>query len=125
MENLYLSGGKHIPEINFDANSGIFSISGQSYHEHAEEFYAPVLAWLREFFREEGKKAVVNMKFTYFNTASSRSILDILEILEKYEAQTPGSVTVNWFYKESDYDMFESGEDYQADVDIKINLISY
>jgi hypothetical protein len=48
-----------------------------------------------------------------------------LEILEKHEKSGKSSVTVNWFYKESDYDMLESGEDYQADVDIKINLICY
>jgi hypothetical protein len=101
------------------------SISGQSYHEHAEEFYAPVLAWLREFIAETNLPVIMNMKFTYFNTASSRSILDILEILEKHEKSGKSSVTVNWFYKESDYDMLESGEDYQADVDIKINLICY
>ena len=125
MENFYSEGGKHIPEIKFDARTGILSVEGQSYHEHSEEFYAPVLAWLRRFTAITNTEIVMNMRFTYFNTASSRSILDILEILERYEEKNPGKVTVNWFYKESDYDMLESGEDYQADINLKINLLSY
>ena len=57
----------------------------------------------------------------YFNTSSSKCILDILRKLEKIH-EAGGNVTVTWFYEEDDEDMQEAGEDYQRIVKVPINI---
>ena len=62
---------------------------------------------------------------TYFNTSSSRRFLEVLNLLEEYQDESEGKVTVNWYYEEGDIDMLESGEEYEEDVNIDFNLIPY
>lgn len=124
MKNFYVKGDKFIPEIRFVEDDDILEISGQSYHEHTEEFFTPAFEWLEEYFQRPRREVTFNFRMNYFNTASSRCFLDILEMLEDYEKSQNGKVIVNWYYRENDFDMLESGEDFSFDVDLEFNLIS-
>ena len=57
----------------------------------------------------------------YFNTSSSKCILDVLRKLEKIH-KNGKSVVVKWFYEEDDEDMMEAGENYQRIVSVPIEL---
>lgn len=124
MEDIKIKGshGVHfIPTVDFNAKTGVFEISGESYLEDTIKFYKPILDWLKEYTSIIRKPITFNFKLTYFNTNSSRSILDIMKILKKYE-QIGGKVNVNWYYNEDDIDM-EDIEDFSIDTDLTINLI--
>ncbi len=60
----------------------------------------------------------------YFNTSSSKAILDILDLIEKYH-KSGGNITVNWYYESDDEDIQESGEEFSEGLTVKYNLISY
>lgn len=124
MENFFFKGQKFTPTIDFNGETGILSIEGQSYPEHAEEIFAPVFDWLERYLQTPKKTIIVNFQLSYFNTATSRRFQDLLEILEAYEKEKGGNVTINWHYREDDYDMLENGEDYIEAIDLNINLIS-
>lgn len=127
MENIKIKGSHDIffvPSVDFDADSGICEISGESYLEETVEFYTPLLNWLKKFITEKAQPLTFNIKLTYFNTSSSRCILDILNILKDYE-DNGGHVTINWYYDKDDIDMEEEVEDYMLDTDLKINLIPF
>jgi hypothetical protein len=111
----------YYPEVIFDGSSGICEIRGESYMEEAYKFYTPLLKWLKEFSLEEGKPVTFNIKLTYFNTNSSRLLLDILDILKKY-VDIGGQVTVNWYYEPDDPDVLEEVEDFKIETGLKINL---
>lgn len=125
MENFHLKGSTYIPKIDFDAESNILEISGESYHEYTQEFFQPVFEWLDEFLEESGKEITFNFRMTYFNTSSSRRFLEILTKLETYQREKSGSVTVNWYFEENDSDMKENGEEYADDVDLEFNILSF
>ena len=125
MENFQIEGENYIPSVNFNAESGVLEISGESYHEYTIEFYQPIFEWLRKYFETPGRKVVFNFKMTYFNTSSSRRFLEIFDLLEDYKKEKNGDVTVNWYYQKKDVDMLESGEEYSEDVDLNFNLIPY
>jgi hypothetical protein len=125
MENFQIEGENYIPSVNFNADSGVLEISGESYHEYTIEFYQPIFEWLRKYFETPGRKVVFNFKMTYFNTSSSRRFLEIFDLLEDYKKEKNGDVTVNWYYQKEDVDMLESGEEYSEDVDLSFNLIPY
>jgi len=125
MENFFIKGSVYIPTVDFNAETGILEISGESYHEYTLEFYQPIFDWLEEFLGGSGKTVTFNFRMTYFNTSSSRRFLEILSMLEDYKENKDGKVVVNWYYQENDVDMLESGEEYSEDVDLEFNLISY
>jgi hypothetical protein len=57
----------------------------------------------------------------YFNTASSKLLLDILIALETmYE--NGKDIVVHWFYDEDDEDMLEAGEEYADIVDVPFEI---
>ena len=127
MEDLILeevSGEPFFPQVNFNAQSGECEISGESYMEDTYNFYLPVLKWLDNFFTEVNKPVTFNFKLTYFNTSSSRSILEILEKLKEYK-DNGGDVTVNWFYDEEDPDMKDEVEDFKVETGIEIKMIRF
>ncbi|MBN1598183.1 MAG: DUF1987 domain-containing protein [Bacteroidales bacterium] len=116
-----VSDSPYYPEVNFDANTGICELAGESYMEEAYKFYNPLLNWLKEFAIVRGNEVVLNIKLTYFNTNSSRLLLDMLDILKR-SLDDGNKVTVNWFYEEDDPDVKEEVEDFEIETGLKINL---
>ncbi len=125
MEDLIIEGEKGTylsPDVHFSAETGICEIKGESYQEETFEFFNKLTAWLSEYTEKVKKPIVFNFKLSYFNTSSSRAILDMLAILKKYK-KAGGQVEVNWYYLESDDNMLEEAEDFQADSELAFNII--
>lgn len=127
MENLTIRGSHgtfFTPTINF-STSGICEISGESYLEESFEFYDTLIKWIDKYFDEGAKSIQLSFKLTYFNTSSSRAILDLLTSLKKIQ-DNGSDVTVNWYYPDPDNDeMRMEAEDYIDETGLEINLISY
>jgi hypothetical protein len=123
MEKYFVPGERYSPTLSFDADKNLLEFIGQSYPEHAEDVYNPAFEWISRFLATEGRNITVNVKLTYFNTASSRRLQDLMEMLEEYEKEGKGTVLINWYYKPEDYDMMESGEDYMEQFELTIKLI--
>ena len=124
MPSLELAKTIDRPAITFDHDSGKLSIEGESYPENAMEFYRPVLESLGTFVENGEIPLEVDFKMLYFNSSSSKCLLDIFDILEEY-AGSDKPVTVNWFYQEDDEDIKESGEDFAEDLNLTFNLNAY
>ncbi len=128
MDNLYIEGYQdsfYVPTVDFNAETGICTISGKSYLEETSVFYLKLLEWLQQYFEEEKKAVQFNIKLSYYNTSSSRSILDILDLLKIYE-EDGGEVEVNWYCRDIDYEVVkEEVEDFMEESELEINLVSY
>ncbi len=124
MENLKLEATKFTPEIEFDANLKKLSLKGKSYPENTFDFYAPVLVWIKEYFKTAQESVTVEFEITYFNSSSSKLFFDIFDILE--DAAGNGSkITVNWYYDEENESAQEAGEDFRDDFEtLEFQLIS-
>ncbi|SKC63647.1 DUF1987 domain-containing protein [Ohtaekwangia koreensis] len=127
MEDLKIIGEKNIffiPNVNFSVETGICELEGESYLENTFQFYAPLLKWLEDYMVHVNKPITFNFGLSYFNTSSSRSILDILNTLKQYEQQG-GSVTVNWRIRDWDQDMKQDVEDFSIDANLPIHTQTY
>jgi len=124
METIKIQGGDDIPSVILDADNGIFQISGRSMPEDVTAFYDPILEWLEELAEEYSKKIVFEFKLEYFNTASSKLLLDVLMKLEEMH-EDGKEVLVKWYFPDDDEDMEEAGEEYADIVDVPIELVSY
>lgn len=122
MESLIITETNLTPSIKFDGESGQLELKGRSIPENSLEFYQPVYEWLDKYIDSPQDKTVVNVQFDYFNTSSSKCILDILKRIDKIE-EKGYDVLIKWYYDESDEDMMEAGEDYSDLLDAPFELL--
>lgn len=108
------------PSVILDADRGIFEISQMSLPEDAVDFYTPILAWLKDYAKDPNPETVFNMKLEYFNTASSKQLIQILLLLQ--DMKDKSNVLVKWYYKEIDEDMLSLGEEYKQIMKIPFEL---
>lgn len=110
------------PEINFNVDSGMCSIEGESFMENAKEFYKPVNEWLIEFNKENPKtKITLKIELSYYNTSSSKAIFELFYLLQKFQ-EKGADVEIYWFYNLDDKEMEEDIMDLQLETGIDINI---
>lgn len=121
MSNLIINDSIKTPTVVFDI-TGILEIKGKSIPENSLEFYRPVFEWLDIYSQSPAPKTELKISLEYFNTSSSKCLLDILRRLETINLSGKSAVKVLWFYDADDEDMMEAGEDYQALVKVPFEL---
>jgi len=121
MDPIKIEGTPKTPTVNFNGESGVLEIKGRSIPENAVEFYKPLVDWIGSYGDSAKDTTQVNVQLEYFNTSSSKCILDVFKKLEFINGKT--SITINWHYEEDDEDMLEAGEDYQAIINIPFKMI--
>lgn len=109
------------PSISFDLQSGVISIEGRSIIENPVEFYEPLFEKIKAYSQQPSLQTILNMKFDYFNTSTSKVLLDVFHQLE--EINRSSEVKIRWYYEEGDSDMQEVGEDYQSIVQLPFEMI--
>jgi len=122
MESISIEGTPKTPTVNFDASTGIIEIKGRSIPENSIEFYRPLVEWLEEYSKGPQDLTTVNIQLEYFNTSSSKCILDVFKKLEAIK-KARNEVVINWYYEEDDEDMLEAGEDYESIIRIPFKMI--
>ena len=123
MDNLILEGTKTTPNVNFSYEKGELLISGESYPENASAFYEKLITWIKNYISLT-KEIKLSFKFVYFNTSSSKAILDIIELLENYHKHG-GKVQLTWQYEVDDEDIYESGIEFTESLSLPFTLVEY
>lgn len=122
MEKIKIDPTNKTPRIELDHEAGLLKIEGRSIPENSFEFYKPVMSWLDEYSKSPNASTLCTFKFEYFNTSSSKCILDIFRKLEQIH-QSGSAVVISWYYDEDDEDMQETGEDYKNIIKVPFKII--
>ena len=122
MENISIKGTAKTPTVDFSAENGKVEIKGRSIPENSIEFYKPLVDWLDTYASSPKELTEVNIQLEYFNTSSSKCILDVFKKLEAIK-KNGHDVKINWYFEEDDEDMLEAGEDYQSIIKIPFKMI--
>jgi hypothetical protein len=124
METITIPGTPKTPTVEMNVESGIIEIKGRSIPENSIDFYRPVVEWLDKYAESPAQETKVNIQLEYFNTSSSKCILDVFKKLEQvFKKNGDKGVVINWYYEEDDEDMLEAGEDYQSILKIPFKMI--
>ena len=124
MESLIIYETPSTPKIIFDKKANKFEISGNSLPEDVLDCFSPVLKWINEYTKSPNPVTIIDIKLIYFNSASSKAILDLLNMLEPL-IEKGFKIEVNWFYLEMDEDMLAMGQEFSGLLKIPFNFISY
>jgi hypothetical protein len=120
MEILSLKGTEETPTILLDKDKGVFEISGRSLKQNSAEFYRPVLEWIGNYAVAPNSSTHFSFKLEYFNTATSKAILDVLNALKSIM-----NTKIIWYFHDDDEDMEEEGQDFSELVDIPFEFKTY
>jgi hypothetical protein len=121
MEKIRLKGTFETPSVVLDSEEGKLEFSGRSLPEDTTTFYRPILNWIEEYLVSPKNETSIAIKLEYFNTATSKVLLNMLTKFEK----TNGQVTVHWFHYEEDEDMLESGKEFEELVNLRFSYHTF
>lgn len=122
MESIFIEGTPKTPNINFDPEKGSLLLKGRSIPENSIEFYKPLVDWLDVYASSPKPKTVCEVQLEYFNTSSSKCLLDLFKKMEVM-SKSGNEIIINWYYEEDDEDMLEAGEDYQSIINVPFKMI--
>jgi hypothetical protein len=123
-ETIYIDAGNDHPRVVMDKVNNKFELTGKSLPEDVNDFYDPIVQWLREYAKNPNPETVFVMNLEYYNSASVRKIVDMLVVLEGMH-KAGHKVKVVWYFEESDEMMGENGEDFKHTVNIPFEIKSY
>ena len=122
LEPLKIEPTHKTPKIYFDPSENVFEVSGRSIPEDSVGFYTRVLGWIDEYSKGPNAKTHFKFELEYFNTSSSKNILELLKKLEGLHGDG-NEVQISWYYDEDDEDMEETGQDYKALLSVPLELV--
>jgi hypothetical protein len=122
MDAINIEGTPKTPKVNFDSEKGTLLLKGRSIPENSIEFYRPLVDWLDQYSTSPKGKTVCDIQLEYFNTSSSKCLLDLFKKMEQMNS-SGSEIVINWYYEEDDEDMLEAGEDYQSIINVPFKMI--
>jgi hypothetical protein len=124
MEEINIAKCADTPGVRLSKSKGVFEIIGVSYPEDVRIFYGPILQWLADYNEQPNDKTVFVFKLDYFNTATSKILLDVMMSLEKIHKEGHECL-VEWHFEIGDEDLQESGVDYSEIVKVPFKQMPY
>ena len=124
MQNINIKKTDNSPKVELNYEKGFIEFEGKSYPENTFDFYEPLTKWIEEYFSDnEQEKTIVNFKLTYFNSATTQILFDILDAIQDGKSN---EVVVNWYYDSDNENGMEDYEDYSDEFeDLNIQAIAY
>ena len=110
MEKLLVKGTDSMPEVEFSPD-GKLKMEGKSIPEDAIKLFAPLIEFVDHLNSEE---VVFDINLMYFNTASSKKIMELLRHLDANNRIK--NIQVNWHFEEGDEDSVETAEIYEESL---------
>ncbi|WKK80485.1 DUF1987 domain-containing protein [Marivirga arenosa] len=122
MDAYFLEATPKTPKLDFNPDADTFLISGRSIPENSIEFYRPLLDWLDNYVQNPLDSTNFEVKLEYFNTSSSKCLVEIFRKLEKIK-EAGKDIAIDWYYEEEDEDMEESGEDFKQIIKVPFKMV--
>ncbi|MBF0100000.1 MAG: DUF1987 domain-containing protein [Desulfobacterales bacterium] len=115
MQDLIIPATESTPEIQFNYLEKRFEIRGESFPDNVGYFYEPIFNWIREYL-DNHDEFVLHMELIYFNSSSSKVLLDLFDLLETY-AQNGKQIYIHWVYDKENYGIKEYGIEFKEDLE--------
>lgn len=120
-----MSGTHQRPTVVIDIEKGFFEISGSSIPENPMDVFTPIFDHLNRYMEDPKPLTELHFRLDYFNTSTSKLMLDMIHKMETIKDQEGKDVKIKWFYREADDDMMEIGEDFANLCRLPIEIIPY
>jgi len=123
MDRLFVEATETTPRVEFNKIKDIFRIEGKSLPEDVKNFYNPLIQWFENYSNQPNQQTHLYLDYEYFNTASSKMILILLNKLRDINKKG-FSVLVTWSYPQHDAELEEAGEEFSELLNIPFEFIA-
>lgn len=110
------------PEIILDTEAKTLQIKGICTPENPRLFFDPLFEAM-QVFQKKNEKILIEICLDYFNTGSSKCLLNLFYIVSNNPTLKANS-EVNWVIEDSDPDIKESGLLFEEITGLKFNYLS-
>jgi hypothetical protein len=110
------------PAVRIVRSQGLVELTGCSIPENADRFYSPIQDRVEQYALAPQPRTIIRINLSYFNSSTSKYLLDLLKRLEDLHATNRSQVVMEWYYQTGDLDMKEAGEDYRSLVEFPVKL---
>lgn len=121
MDNIFIEGTDRTPEVDLNFDSGNLKISGRSITENPISFYKKIEEYISLYIKDPQPKTTFKVVLEYFNTSTSKCLVDIFKILESLHS-SKNQVLIEWYYEKDDEEIMDSGEDYKDILEIPFEI---
>lgn len=104
MEPIYIEKTKKTPEVKFNTDGKLF-LEGRSLPEYPKKFFQPLIDFVTNI---EVNVASLDINLEYFNTSSSKCLMDLFKHLEANNKVE--NIEIIWRYENDDEDSLDSAE---------------
>ncbi len=125
MNNLDIPATSQTPVVCFNEEAQSLNIVGECYPENISKFSSPIFSWLNNYLEHlEEQVFTVNIELIYFNSSSSKMLLDLFDRLETAVSEEQKNIVVNWIYDPENESALEYGEEFKEDLDdLTFNIV--
>jgi hypothetical protein len=109
MKSISVKATNQAPAAEFNVE-GKLLLEGRSLPENVAEFYDPLVHFASQLSQPE---IVFDVNLDYFNTATSKKLLDLLKTLDANNKIN--AVKINWHYEDGDDDSIEMAQIYEQE----------
>jgi hypothetical protein len=123
----FVSGNKintdvlEFPSIQVKDRLKKIEISGFSRMTNPAEYYDQIIQLLESTYNQFKKTLIIDFRFEYINTASTKWIYQMLVSLQTL-IRNEGLIEINWYYEEDDETIQETGEIFRSTLKIPFHL---
>jgi hypothetical protein len=104
MQDIIIEATSSTPQIDFNRN-GKLLMKGRSLILNVKEFYSPLIEWISKL---DSPVVRFTIDFDYFNSGSSKQILEMLKLLDSNN--NVKDFDVFWHFEKDDEDILEIGQ---------------
>ena len=109
------------PRISYDERSNSIEISGWSFCEKPMDVYRPVFDIIETMMTHRESPLSLNFNLACFNTATTKSIFEMVRLIDAESKVKGREYEINWFYNDEDPETREWGEDLSMACGIPFN----
>jgi hypothetical protein len=124
VERIEIKEGADTPYVRLDAEEGYCTVTGKSFPPDVSKFYEPLIDWIDGLKNNNVEDLSFTFKLDYYNTASSKMMLDMLYKLEELMFEG-AKIEILWYYPDDDEDMLDAGEEFERLVEVPFKHIPY
>jgi hypothetical protein len=96
VQSLWIQASAHSPHISFDISINLFEIKGNALDNATQNFFTPVVAWVKHFVEQNTYPIELNIELTKLNKEGFEGILGIVEVLSDYCQNVKIPLHITW-----------------------------
>lgn len=122
MNKLVIKSTYTTPQVDFDADKGLFQMEGRVIPEDAKGFFTQIFNWIDSYSPDKQKTLTLRFCLYYYNTSSAKRIFDVMRRFDEF-FKTGCNVNMRWEYEEGDEDAMKDGQDYKRLIKAPFEIV--